>query len=294
MTRQHPQLAAALDAAGRGWPVFPLAPGTKRPAVRDWETRATTDPDRIRRCWTTGSYGVAVATGPAGLVVLDLDTPKDGQAPPPELADHAPTCGMDTLILLAREAGRPMPFDTHTVHTPTGGLHLYYTAPHGAELRNTTGRLGWLIDTRAAGGYVAAPGTTIDRHPYTPADEADPAPLPGWIADRLADSHTAPSGPVDPPEIADRGSYLHTAVQEECTRVQRAPQGQRNRALYIAATALGQLVAGDALTEHDVYGVLLSAAEYPIAAGAYDARQARRTIASGLRAGAHRPRQVAA
>lgn len=294
MTRQHPQLAAALDAATRGWPVFPLVPGEKRPAIRDWETRATTDPERIRRCWTAGSYGVAVATGPAGLVVLDLDLPKQSQDPPPELADQAPTCGMDTLIIAAREAGQAMPFDTHTVHTPTGGTHLYYTAPTGTDLRNTTGRLGWLIDTRAHGGYVAAPGTHIDGRPYQAADDVEPATLPGWLADRLADSHTPPSGSVALPEIADRGGYLHTAVQQETQRVQRAPQGQRNRALYIAATALGQLVAGDALTEHDVYDVLLTAAREHITTAAYDTRQARRTIASGLAAGAHRPRQVAA
>jgi hypothetical protein len=42
-------LAAALDHAACGWSVFPLRPGDKRPAVRDWETRATTDPDRIHR-----------------------------------------------------------------------------------------------------------------------------------------------------------------------------------------------------------------------------------------------------
>src|SRR5215207_4963274 len=35
--------ASALDAAGRGWHLFPLRPGTKVPAVRQWEHEATTD-----------------------------------------------------------------------------------------------------------------------------------------------------------------------------------------------------------------------------------------------------------
>ena len=44
--------ASALDAASRGWHVFPLRPGTKVPAVRDWEHQATADPERIRELWT--------------------------------------------------------------------------------------------------------------------------------------------------------------------------------------------------------------------------------------------------
>ena len=45
MTQPRPtdQLTFALDAASRGWHVFPVIPGDKRPAVRDWEARATTD-----------------------------------------------------------------------------------------------------------------------------------------------------------------------------------------------------------------------------------------------------------
>lgn len=91
--------AAALAAAERGQYVFPLAPNSKYPALHSekdcphtgpcatghlgWEGRATLDPDRIRTCWAAGPYGVAVATGPSGLVVVDLDTPKHpGDTPP--------------------------------------------------------------------------------------------------------------------------------------------------------------------------------------------------------------------
>ncbi len=76
---------AALATAERGWHVFPLVPGEKRPAVRSWNERATTDPDRITRCWTAGAYNIGIATGPSRLVVVDLDTPKtpDDTAPEP-------------------------------------------------------------------------------------------------------------------------------------------------------------------------------------------------------------------
>ncbi|MBV9728221.1 MAG: bifunctional DNA primase/polymerase, partial [Pseudonocardiales bacterium] len=44
--------AWALHFAARGWHVFPLTPAAKRPPVVDrWETRASTDPDQIRRWW---------------------------------------------------------------------------------------------------------------------------------------------------------------------------------------------------------------------------------------------------
>ena len=38
----------AQHLASRGWAVFPIVPGAQRPpAIRDWESRATTDPVRI-------------------------------------------------------------------------------------------------------------------------------------------------------------------------------------------------------------------------------------------------------
>ncbi|MER7576429.1 hypothetical protein [Streptomyces sp. NPDC126514] len=60
--------------------------------------------------------------------------------------------------------------------------------------------------------------------------------------------------------------------------------------LFYASVALGQLVAGGELSEADVTGWLLTAA---LQVGQCE-REAERTIASGLRAGARRPRTIAA
>ncbi|MFD7489052.1 hypothetical protein [Streptomyces mirabilis] len=73
-------------------------------------------------------------------------------------------------------------------------------------------------------------------------------------------------------------------------RVTGSGEDQHNNALYIASVALGQLVAGGELAEADVTGWLLTAA---LQVGQGE-REACRTIASGLRAGARRPRTVAA
>ena len=139
-------LVSALEAAERDWHVFPLRPGTKVPAIRNWEHRATTDPARITRCWSTGPFNIGIACGPSGLVVIDLDLPKPGQQSPAYDSGSDITCGADVLAAIARHERAPDLWNTFTVHTGRGGQHLYYWPPAGVRLRNTSQRLGSLID----------------------------------------------------------------------------------------------------------------------------------------------------
>ncbi len=129
MTTDH-ALNWALHLASRGWAVFPLAPATKRPAIREWEHRATTDPKRIKGCWYAGAgYGIGIATGPSRLVVLDLDPAPDAGGPD----------GASGLAALTAARGVQLAA-TFTVTTPRGGTHLYYRTPSGVRLRNTARR----------------------------------------------------------------------------------------------------------------------------------------------------------
>jgi Bifunctional DNA primase/polymerase, N-terminal len=285
-------LPVALAAAARGWHVFPLRPDDKRPAVDRWEQRASTDPDRITRCWTAGPYGVGIACGPSGLVVLDLDTPKPGQTPPPEWAGDGVTNGGDVFAALCQQADQPFPGGTYTVRTGRGGTHFYYQHPaDGPELRNTAGTLGWLVDTRAHGGYVVAAGCTANGRPYTVLHDADPAPLPDWLTARLRPSPLPPQRPVAVELAADRrGAYLRAAIDRQLEHLTQAREGGRNHALYVSAVALGQLAAGGALRT-DQAGALLEQAALSIGLNPCEVSK---TIASGLRAGARRPRTVAA
>jgi hypothetical protein len=66
MTPPLPRLAAALHAAERGWPVFPVYPYSKYPAVPDWEHRATRDLDQITRWWQQPRSISASPVGPPG------------------------------------------------------------------------------------------------------------------------------------------------------------------------------------------------------------------------------------
>jgi bifunctional DNA primase/polymerase-like protein len=311
MSTATPFLEAALNAVERDWHVFPLRPGTKRPALHGftscpgtgpcwaghvgWEQRATNDPNSILAAWATGPFNIGLATGPSRLVVIDLDAATPDDTPPPPWNVDGIRDGQDVLAALAEQSGQPFPADTLTVATPSGGLHLYYTAPAGIELRNTAGTaLGWKIDTRAHGGYVVATGSLVDGHPYTLVHDQPPAPLPAWLLKRLrpAPLPPPPDRPV-PVASARRSRYLDAAIRAEAARVADAPKSQRNGCLYAAALALGQLVAGGALTADEVRAVLLTAAGRHIALGAYSQHQAHQTISSGLRAGANRPRQVA-
>ncbi|PZF87673.1 bifunctional DNA primase/polymerase [Micromonospora endophytica] len=298
----HDLLTAALGHAERGWHVFPLRPDDKRPAFPDhpadrcagrdprcraghvgWEARATTDPDRIRRAWTVRPYGIGIACGPSRLVVVDLDTPKE-----PE------TGGRDGVAVLAElaDAHGATIDPTYTVITGRGGTHLYYQHPTtGPTLRNTAGTLGPMVDTRAAGGYVVAAGSTVAGRPYVVALDCDPGPLPAWLADLLAPAPLPPQRPVVVDLPTNRaGAYVRAAIGREVDRVTSAAAGERNRTLYVAAVALGQLVAGGALAEDDAQSVLEQAG---VTAGLRTA-EAYRTVRSGLTAGARRPRAVAA
>jgi len=135
----------ALYLAAQGRHVFPITPGAKKPPVIDrWENRASTDPDQIRRWWREVPYTIGIATGPSGLVVVDLDTRKPGETVAGPLARLGIHSGATALRALARQHHTTVT-PTYTVSTPSGGWHLYYTAPPGAPLRNTQGLIGWSI-----------------------------------------------------------------------------------------------------------------------------------------------------
>jgi hypothetical protein len=159
--------------------------------------------------------------------------------------------GVEVLTVAAERAGQPLPVDTLAVRTGRGGLHLYFTAPAGGQLRNTAGRLGWLVDTRAAGGYVVAPGSVVDGRGYRLLHDRPPAPLPGWLAERLTDTgRPMPRIDLPAPPPGDRAARCaHAALRGELQRVLDAQPGGRNHTLNQAAFALGQLVAARQLDE---------------------------------------------
>jgi hypothetical protein len=268
--------------------VFPLRPDDKRPAVRDWQTRATSDHARIRACWASGRYNVGIACGPSGLVVLDLDVPKEGACPPAGWTGELIRTGTDSLAAVALQAGEPFPSATYSVTTRSGGTHLYFAAPPGEPLRNTAGRIGWLVDTRAEGGYVVAAGSVVDGQRYRVRTNWEVAALPDWIATALR-SREEPRPTARPASLSDirhQSSYATAALRAEVEHVLKAEPGTRNHTLNTAAYSLGQLVGSGMLPGELTAAALTRAAR---ATGLAD-REIRATVRSGLTAGEKRPR----
>jgi hypothetical protein len=283
--------AAAMAAARRGWAVFPCRPGDKRPAVPDWERRACAEPDRVARYWPSAQHNVGLACGPSRLVVVDLDThsplPDDWRLP--GVQD-----GRDVLALVAEWAAQPWPV-TYTVQTPTGGLHLYYTAPEGPGIRNSAGRIGPLIDVRGGGGYVLAAGSVLDERAYPGnpecrelvtggrgyevADDSDPEPLPAWLAVLAADAEPAVRACVPGRVRAASGARFQGLIDT----VRAGQEGDRNGPLYWAARRAAEMITAGEVDRGTAEEALVAAAlEAGLRGGE---REARRTVASAMRGG---------
>lgn len=174
--------------------------------------------------------------------------------------------------------------------TASPSYHLYYAAPD-APVGSSAGRLGPLIDVRAAGGYVIAPGSRIEGRPYTVLNTVNTtalAPLPTW----LAALHEQPPPPPetrahDLAPVQHASAYAQAALRSEAGTVTlstRHPDAALNRAAY----KLGQLAATGLLTETDIRHALTAAA----ATTGLPDREITRTITRGLTAGQRNPRQL--
>ncbi|MFD7184943.1 bifunctional DNA primase/polymerase [Streptomyces sp. NPDC059904] len=261
-------LAWALEPVRRGWAVFPLRPSDKRPAGhaerlcphtgrcadghRKPEQRATTDPDMVAAAWTAQPYNIGIATGPSGLLVVDLDVRK------PEEQEGTPD-GAESLSALCERAGQTLP-PTYQVRTPSGGQHLYFTQPDGARIHSTAGRLGHHIDTRGWGGYVVAPGSTTPHGAYTVTDESPVAPLPGWLAEQLSE-RPKPAPHTVMTAVRDGSKAARVALDRECAVIRAAGDHSRNNTLHKSTCKVARFVAWGNISRSTVEEAIQAAGE---------------------------------
>ena len=261
----HSMLDHALGYAANGLPVFPLIPGTKRPATAHGKDDATTDETQIRAWWTaTPNANIAVRV-PDWAVVLDVDTRNGG-----------------TLEALA-----PLP-DTLTFHTGGGGWHLWFDRPDGDLRGQLDGIPG--VDIKTNTGYVVMPPSV---HPngeryVDPGTghmiETVPAHLVARMVKPARPARPAPRPAATPPSPG----YWGAALQGELDAIATAPEGTRNETLNRAAFNLGTLIAAAGEQPDDVTALLAAAA----AQAGLEEWEADGTIRSGLTAGMDQPRSI--
>lgn len=194
-------LPARLEAlTALGLCVFPLIANGKLPAIKAWPAKATLDPEEAATLFRAEDQNIGAAT--AGLLVLDVDT-KAGKAGAASFAE------LDLLH------GTQDWTATLTARTASGGLHLYFRLPPGAQVRNSSGKLGPGLDVRGLGGFVVAPGSTIDGRPYEWVNELPIAPAPLWLVELAGATATVERGtdhqaigPLDSPGTLERARRL--------------------------------------------------------------------------------------
>jgi hypothetical protein len=121
---------AAVAYARAGFNAHPLERGGKRPLLRGWQKRASSDPRIVAGLWEgKPNANIGLRTGDR-LAVIDVDPRHGGEINPAWPA-------------------------TRTVRTRSGGWHLYYRVE--GEVRNSAGKLAEGVDVRGDGGYVVGP-----------------------------------------------------------------------------------------------------------------------------------------
>jgi hypothetical protein len=213
-------LEAALRYAELGYRVFPCVAGGKVPLTPHGFQDATTDLTQIEMWWSDHpNANIGMPT--AGLLVIDVDGPDN---PWPEDAEKA--------LDLARAA---------TSLTPRGGRHHIFQAPAGKTLTCTAGKIAPKIDTRANGGYIVVPPSTVKGRRYQWADGSeldvpadDLCEPPEWLLGLLNGSPPLFNEPA-PLSTADSASPSGERIAADGATLEAdgnvIPSGQRNAAL---------------------------------------------------------------
>ena len=203
----HDQLLnSALDMARRGFKVFPVSVGNRRPpAISGWQIKATTEESQIRQWWSERNYNVGVLMD-EGLIAVDIDVKAGKQGAE----------SFRALQLTTEER------DTFRVRTASGGWHVYYSTDD--DLGNSPGDLGPGIDIRGGrNGYVVGPGSVLTNGSgegtYTIEHDSPLRPLPETIRARLrtkpqrAERSDTPLFELDQTDAIRRSTdYLATCV----------------------------------------------------------------------------------
>jgi len=243
-------LSSALSYAKHGFHVFPVWPNRKKPIIKDWPNRATTDEVTIRRWWSRDpDANIGIATGPSGLIAIDVDV-KNG------------AIGMESWRDILQEHGQALG-ETLTTETPTGGLHMIYRS-NGLPVRNSAGKLASGIDVRANGGYIIAPPSI---HPNGGAyswamgcapDDIELLPFPASLVKLLTEPTPRRSQSVG--DVIPQGQRNETLASIAGSMRRR---GMSEKAIYEGLLVVNREQCDPPLEDTEVAAIAHSYAQYP-------------------------------
>jgi hypothetical protein len=168
LTKYTSHTDSVHDACDTAFTIFPVKVSAKNPLTAHGFKDASADPNQITE-WERQFPGCnwGAPTGKAnGFVVLDLD------------AKHP-----ESLEWWQDQQDIHGAVDTREVATPSGGMHLYFQAPEDVALKSTASQIDSGVDTRAEGGYIITPPSSIDGNFYEVINDVPLAPLPDWLLD---------------------------------------------------------------------------------------------------------------
>jgi AAA domain/Bifunctional DNA primase/polymerase, N-terminal len=233
-------LDAGLQAAKRGWQIFPCN-AKKRPLVDNWDEVATTDLTTITawsKQWPGAQWAYAI---PNDVLVFDLDR------------KH----GLNGLVEFERLQGYPVEkYDAPKVVTGTAGNHVY-TKANGHNFTNSRSTIAPGIDTRTGGGYCIIPsGNGVYRWLTNPDGPLPDAPPWAEAALRRETNY----GPwAEAAEYGGYSPYGNAILVNACAAIADAPNGKQEEILTFKSYDVGHYVGGGLLEYVDTIEALVTA-----------------------------------
>ena len=195
----------AIDAALRGWHVFPLRPRGKIPLTTHGYKDATNTPAQVKEWWEQfPDANIGIACGASELLVLDVD----GAA------------GEESIAAVPILLDDPEPFVVSTGK----GRHMYFRS-NGKSYKNAVAIKPGL-DIRTEGGSVVGPGSIHENgNQYRVVRDVPIPPIPPWL-EALLESYER-----DTSIIMSRDKSTDLSTAESIEQGGRIPSGTRNPTL---------------------------------------------------------------
>lgn len=187
---------AALEAAERGYMVFPCQANGKAPITKLGHKNASCDLSQVKEWWTKSPHAnVGLSLQASGLVAVDVDS-------------YKPDCEWNTF-----SAGLDIP-DTTIQISAREGTHYIFAAPHGVKYAGT---LCKGVDIKRDGYILLEPSTFGGGTYRMQTDWDDLATAPDWMPVKAETTTTTVPAAASKLDRAKIVALLETA-QNDLTR----------------------------------------------------------------------------